>query len=80
MAESGHLRINGARVSAGSHAVTQGDVLTIPRGTQVLVAEILALPDRRGPASEAQSCYRMLDPHGENAIADTESPETQGPE
>jgi ribosome-associated heat shock protein Hsp15 len=42
-------------------------VLPLPRG--VLVAEVLALPHRRGPASEAQSCYRVLDERAANPIA-----------
>jgi ribosome-associated heat shock protein Hsp15 len=38
-----------------------GDVLTLPIRQDVLAIEILALPRRRGPAQEAQSCYRALD-------------------
>lgn len=39
-----------------------GDILTVPLGNTVRLIEVLALPDRRGPAREAQTCYRMLDP------------------
>mgnify|MGYP001450873749 CR=1 FL=1 len=49
--------------------IVVGDVLVMPRGKSVVVLEILTLPDRRGPAAHAQSCYRMLDPAGEKAIA-----------
>jgi len=38
-------------------------------GRGVVVIELLALPARRGPASEAQSCYRVLDERGTNPIA-----------
>lgn len=62
--EHGHIRINGQRTDQPSHAVREGDVLTLPRGSGVLVAEILALPERRGPPAEAQSCYRTLDQIG----------------
>ena len=62
--EAGHLRVNGQRTFHASHAVAAGDVLTIPRPRDVLIVEILRLPERRGPAQEAQSCYRVLDPNG----------------
>ncbi|WP_435419153.1 S4 domain-containing protein [Parerythrobacter aurantius] len=61
LVESGHLRVNGRRIDHASHAVRIGDVLTIPRGASVVVAEIVAIPERRGPPAEAQSCYRVLD-------------------
>lgn len=57
----GHLRRNGARVVRLDLAVAPGDVLTLPLRSGVLVIELLALPVRRGPASEAQACYRVLD-------------------
>ncbi|UVI39967.1 RNA-binding S4 domain-containing protein [Qipengyuania spongiae] len=65
----GHLRRNGERVVRASQPVAVGDVLTIPVGNAVRLVEVLALPDRRGPPSEAQSCYRVLDPKGQSAIA-----------
>lgn len=69
MVAEGHLRLNGARAARQNSAVSIGDVLTLPLGRGVLVAEILALPARRGPASEAQSCYRALDAGQTMAIA-----------
>jgi ribosomal 50S subunit-recycling heat shock protein len=36
-------------------------VLTIGRGGQVTVLKVLALAERRGPASVAQSLYQRLD-------------------
>jgi ribosome-associated heat shock protein Hsp15 len=61
MAARGHIRLNGRRVDRSHQKVTAGDILTIPLGRRVRVIELLALPDRRGPAPEAQSCYRVLD-------------------
>lgn len=63
---TGHLRRNGARVEKPAQAVAPGDVLTLPlvHGADLLglrVIRILALPTRRGPAAEAQSCYLVLD-------------------
>jgi ribosome-associated heat shock protein Hsp15 len=69
MAEEGHMRLNGRRVDRAHQKVAAGDVLTIPLGPRVRVIELLALPVRRGPAPEAQSCYRMLDERGAFPIA-----------
>ena len=57
----GHMRLNGERVQQRDRHVCAGDVLTLPLGREVRVIEIVALPDRRGPAPEAQACYRMVD-------------------
>lgn len=61
MAEDGHMRLNGRRIDRAHQKVAVGDVLTVPAGLGVKVMEILALPLRRGPAPEAQACYRVLD-------------------
>ncbi|WP_310534839.1 S4 domain-containing protein [Novosphingobium sp.] len=57
----GHIRVNGRRIEKPSAGIAEGDVLTLPVRSGVAVIEIIALPQRRGPASEAQSCYRALD-------------------
>ena len=62
LAATGHLRRNGIRVTRASQEVAQGDVLTVPWGAGVRILEVLALPEKRGPAGEAQACYRMLEP------------------
>jgi len=67
--EQGHIRCNSLRVTRAGHAAAEGDVLTLPVGRHVRVIEILALPERRGPAGEARSCYRDLDAGGSIAIA-----------
>jgi len=58
---AGHIRLNGRRIEKPSAGVAVGDVLTLPMRTRVRVVEILTLPTRRGPATEAQACYRVLD-------------------
>jgi ribosome-associated heat shock protein Hsp15 len=65
----GHMRINGARVTRQDQPIAVGDVLTLPLARKVLAVEILALPERRGPAKEAQACYRPLDAGGPMRIA-----------
>jgi ribosome-associated heat shock protein Hsp15 len=59
--ETGHIRINGRRIERSAQGVAIGDVITLPLGERVQVIEVLALPIRRGPAPEAQACYRVLD-------------------
>ena len=67
--EAGHFRLNGRRVEKPGHVVKPGDVLTLPLRSRVLVIELGELPARRGPAGEAQSCYRVLDERRANPIA-----------
>ncbi|MES2491837.1 MAG: RNA-binding S4 domain-containing protein [Pseudomonadota bacterium] len=79
MAEHGHIRLNGRRIERAAAEVDVGDVLVLPVGGGVRVIEILVLPFRRGPAPEAQGCYRTLDAAGSNPIAATQTlPKLQG--
>ncbi len=61
MAEDGHIRLNGRRIDRAHQKIAAGDVLVLPLPSGVRVIELLALPARRGPPSEAQSLYRVLD-------------------
>jgi ribosome-associated heat shock protein Hsp15 len=61
MVEEGHIRLNARRVERSHIKITVGDVLVVPVGLGVRVFEIVTLPSRRGPAPEAQGCYRVLD-------------------
>jgi ribosome-associated heat shock protein Hsp15 len=58
--DAGHIRVNGHRVERASWAVKIDDVITLPRGDDVLAMKLLAIPARRGPAIEARSCYEVL--------------------
>jgi ribosome-associated heat shock protein Hsp15 len=69
MAESGHIRCNGRRIERAHQRVAVGDVLVVPLPVGVRAIEVLALPARRGPASEAQGCYRTLDEARDNPVA-----------
>lgn len=69
MAEEGHMRLNGRRIDRAHQKIAPGDVLTLPTASGVRVIEVLALPGRRGPAPEAQSCYRVLDGRPVDPIA-----------
>lgn len=61
MVEDGHIRLNGRRIDRAHQKVGVGDVLVLPLPAGVRVIELLLLPARRGPAPEAQACYRVLD-------------------
>jgi len=52
----GRVHINGARVKP-SHAVRAGDLVGFSRGAIDFECTVVALPARRGPASEAVRCY-----------------------
>jgi ribosome-associated heat shock protein Hsp15 len=69
MAEEGHIRLNGRRIDRSHQKVAAGDVLTLALGNSVRAIALLALPNRRGPAAEAQSCYRVLDGNADFPLA-----------
>ena len=58
----GRIRVSGRLVDKAHALVRVGDVLTFPLGARIRVVRILALPTRRGPASEAQGLYEDLSP------------------
>ena len=58
--EAGHVRIDGRRVDKPSEGVRVGSIVALPLGDRVRVLKVLALPVRRGPASEARACYEEL--------------------
>ncbi|MEP3224938.1 MAG: S4 domain-containing protein [Parasphingorhabdus sp.] len=60
LANKGLVRLNGRRVDRAHMMVRQGDILTIPKGREVHVIRISALPLRRGSAPDAQSCFEIL--------------------
>ncbi|MEH6660324.1 MAG: RNA-binding S4 domain-containing protein [Parasphingorhabdus sp.] len=60
LAEKGHIRLNGRRIERGHVKVRQDDILTVPQGNDVHVIRIIALPQRRSSALQAQSCYEIL--------------------
>lgn len=59
--ESGHLRVNGAKVKKPGYGLSVGDVLTFAYANRVHLVRVLDLAERRGPASEAQTLYQDMD-------------------
>ncbi len=58
--EEGRLRVSGQATQKAHYAVRPGDVLTFPLGPHIRVIKILALAERRGPASEARTLFDDL--------------------
>lgn len=52
----GKVHINGERAKA-SRAVRVGDRVTFMRGAVAFECKVMAIPLRRGPATEAAACY-----------------------
>ncbi|MBL6928663.1 MAG: RNA-binding S4 domain-containing protein [Rhodospirillales bacterium] len=59
---AGRVRINGVPIAKSHQTVQPGDILTFPQGHDIRVVEILETGTRRGPASEAQTLYKDLEP------------------
>lgn len=53
----GHVHVNGARVKP-SRTLRPGDELVIRKAAVEFVVEVIALSERRGPATVAQQLYR----------------------
>lgn len=53
----GRVHLNGERVKP-AHAVRIGDCISLALGGIQATFDVLGLPDRRGPATEAQQHYR----------------------
>jgi len=60
----GGLRINRQPTDKPHARLRVGDVITLPLRGAVRVVEVLALAERRGPASAAAQLYREIQPSG----------------
>jgi ribosome-associated heat shock protein Hsp15 len=65
--ETGHVRLDGRRVEKPSEDVRVGSTIALPLHGNVRVLRVLSLPERRGPAAEARTCYEELDVDGGGA-------------
>ena len=65
MVAKGRMRLTSSgttrRIAKPSALVRAGDILTLPRDGMIVRLEILALGTRRGPATEAQALYRLVE-------------------
>ena len=75
----GHVRLTSGgttrRLNRASALVRAGDTLTLPVNARIVRLEILGIGTRRGPASEAQALYRLLDDATENSQSRTLTPD-----
>ena len=60
LVEAGVVRVNGKRISANSHTVRLGDVVTLALDRSVKVIRVEAFCERRGAAPAARALYRNL--------------------
>ena len=72
----GHVRVNSQKIAKAAYSVSPGDTLTFPQGNRIRVVQILALAERRGPATEAQTLYEDLTPPPPETPA--AAPKTEG--
>ncbi len=65
---SGRVRVNRRPISKTAHALKEGDILTFVQRDSVIVVQVRALGERRGPPTEAKNLYQDLSdiPHGLN--------------
>ena len=54
---AGAVTLNGGAVTKPNQAVRVGDIVILPQGGWQRTVRVLALGDRRGPASEARLLY-----------------------
>ena len=74
LAESGHVRINSARVEAPAKPVRAGDVVTVALDARVRVLKVTGFAPRRGDAAAGQALYDDLAPPASAATAEVGPP------
>ncbi|MBI3702662.1 MAG: RNA-binding S4 domain-containing protein [Rhizobiales bacterium] len=69
LADAGHVRLNGKRITAAGHKVALGDVVTLALDRSVRVVRVEGFRERRGNAEAARTLYRDLATNsGERAL------------
>src|SRR5215470_9598549 len=69
LVDEGHVRLNGARVSANSQPVKAGDVVTVALDRTVRVIKVIGFAERRGDADAARLLCEDLTPKPATAAA-----------
>ena len=67
----GKVKLDGERVKA-AHVVRIGQKVSVTLDDRALEVEVLALPPRRGPATQAQACYAETPQSAERTARDHE--------
>lgn len=58
---AGLIRLNGQRVEKSSVAIGPGDVLTLPKGREIVAVRVVGIAARRGSADDARRLYESAD-------------------
>lgn len=74
LAAQNRIRINGDKITKASATVKIGDVLTFPKERDIRVIEVLDLGTRRGPAAQAITLYKDLQPPQLNKKTNDKAP------
>ena len=59
---SGKIRLNSRLIKKANSTLKKGDVLTFPKGDNIRVIKVISLANRRGPAKEAVTLFKDLEP------------------
>jgi ribosome-associated heat shock protein Hsp15 len=65
LVDAGHVRLNGARVSATSQPVKRDDVVTVALDRTVRILKVTGFAERRGDADAARVLFEDLTPRPE---------------
>ena len=68
LVDEGHVRLNGARVTANSQPVKAGDVVTVALERTVRVMRVIGFAERRGDAAAARTLCEDMRPQGDPAL------------
>ncbi|MDI3469240.1 MAG: ribosome-associated heat shock protein [Pseudolabrys sp.] len=60
LAETGRVRVNGVRITASSHVLHAGDVVTLALDRTIRLIEVKGFVERRGNGESARALYRDL--------------------
>ncbi|MEO6224326.1 MAG: S4 domain-containing protein [Sphingomicrobium sp.] len=58
--DTGHVRIDGKRVTKPSEEVRVGNLIALPLRDRVRILKVLSLPLRRGSPVQARACFEEL--------------------
>ena len=77
LANEGHVRLNGERVTAASRPVKSGDVVTIALDRAVRIMKVTGFAERRGDADAARLLYEDLTPISPRSAAEPATAERE---
>ena len=70
LANEGHVRLNGERVTAASRLVKAGDVVTVALDRTIRILKVTGFAERRGDAGAARVLFEDLTPRSVRPAAE----------